>query len=160
MLIRPATVEDAGAMSALLNEVITKGGTTAIEGAVSARDVCNWMARNPDRSAWHVAASDDGILGFQWIEPNAKLPPEAADIASFVRVGSTGGGIGARLFATTCAAATGLGYRWINASIRSDNTVGLGYYRKMGFQVWDEDPTASLSDGTVTGKTHTRFELG
>ncbi|MEM6636824.1 MAG: GNAT family N-acetyltransferase [Pseudomonadota bacterium] len=146
-------------MADLLNQIILAGGTTAIEDVVSPDELRQWMARSQGRSAWHVAARNGQIMGFQWIEPNPVLPPEAVDIASFVRMGATGLGIGRGLFIATQNAAKGLGYGWINASIRSDNVSGLAYYSAMGFQDWKSDPTVTLSDGTVTGKTYKRFEL-
>ena len=101
-----------------------------------------------------------GVLaGVQWIEPNASLPPECLDIATFARTGSTGKGIGTALFQETRPAAKSLGAAWINAAIRSDNPSGLAYYTRMGFRDYKTDPTVTLSDGTVTGKTYKRFDL-
>ena len=159
MIVRTAKAEDTPQMAALLNEIIRAGGTTAIEGEVSADDIAQWMARAPDRSAWHVADADGSIMGFQWIAPHDGLPPEACDIATFAKIGATGQGIGTRLFAATREEARTLGYAWINAAIRSDNESGLTYYGRMGFRDWKHDPEIALSDGTVTGKTYKRFDL-
>ncbi len=160
MIVRQANDADAGAMAEILNEIIGIGGTTALEGVVCDADLKDWMARNADRASWVVAEDADGrIMGFQWFEPNPKLPPEAADIATFARASSAGRGIGTAMFEMTKDRARVLGYGWINASIRSDNRSGLTYYAKMGFQDYGSDPTVALSDGTVTGKTYKRFDL-
>ncbi len=159
MIIRPAGETDAEGMSDLLNAIIHAGGTTALQSPTTGDTLRDWMARNHGRNAWHVAVDDEDVLGFQWIEPHPDLPPEAVDIASFVRIGLTGRGVGSALFAATRSAAKVLGYRWLNASIRSDNHGGLTYYGRMGFQDWKIDPDAALSDGTVTGKHHKRFDL-
>jgi L-amino acid N-acyltransferase YncA len=155
--VRRATSEDADEMAALLNQIISAGGTTAIETAVSGNALREWMQTEPDRSTWHVAVGTGGdIQGFQWAEPNPDQPTEAA---SFVRPGKTGQGVGGLLFKATQTACRTLGYTWINAAIRSDNTSGLGYYARIGFVDWKTDPKKAISDGTVTGKTYKRYDL-
>ncbi|MEO1453320.1 MAG: GNAT family N-acetyltransferase [Pseudomonadota bacterium] len=160
MIVRPATKADTGAMAEILNALIDAGGTTALQTRVTAADLEAWMVKHAGRNAWHVAVDADGqVLGFQLAEPHDDLPGDAIDIASFARIGAGGKGVGAALFAATSAACRAMGYRWINASIRSDNRSGLTYYGRMGFVDWDVDPDARLSDGTLTGKTHKRFDL-
>ena len=97
-------------MADLLNAIIRKGGTTAHTTPVSRDTILEWMDCNPQRSAWHVAEDDTGnILGFQFLEPHPDLPPEACDIASFVRLGQTGLGVGSKLFDASRKAAKALG---------------------------------------------------
>ena len=59
---------------------------------------------------------------------------DAAEIATFTKIGKTGLGIGSALFRATEKAARGLGYTWINANIRADNAGGLAYYQSRGFE--------------------------
>ena len=133
--VRRATRLDARPMAALLNAIIDEGGTTALVRQVTGDDLWEWMEADPDRSAWHVALDQDGaVVGFQWIEPRDYLPPHAVDIATFVKIGQTGLGIGSALFAATADAARKLGYAWINANIRADNEGGLIYYQSRGFR--------------------------
>ncbi len=146
-------------MAALLNEIIEAGGTTALENRVSGEELQCWMSRAAGKSVWTVAIAEAEVIGFQWVEPHPGLPANVVDIASFVRIGVTGQGVGRKLFEATRAGCAALGYDWINASIRSDNESGLRYYARMGFRDWKTDPAAALSDGTVTGKTHKRFDL-
>lgn len=158
--IRRATNADTRAMADLLNEIISIGGTTAITDTITAQSMQSWLASGGPLSAWHVAETDAGeIKGFQLIEPHEKLPREAVDIATFVRAGQTGLGIGSRLFDATRAAAVSFGYDWINASIRSDNTGGLAYYQSRGFRDWDHSYGVALSNGLIVDKTHKRFDL-
>ena len=113
-------------MADLLNEVISIGGTTALASQVTSSDLAAWMSRDPARSAWHVAEEVNGsVVGFQWIEPADYLHKNAAEIATFAKIGKTGLGIGSKLFETTKTAARRLGYQWINANIRDDNFGGL-----------------------------------
>lgn len=160
IVLRPARAEDTNAMAAMLTRIIASGGLTAIAGPVTPDTLRRWMEQAPGRTCWHVATDGAGrLLGLQWAEPHPALPPEAADIASFVQPGLTGSGIGTRLFRTTRPTARALGYRWINAAIRSDNAGALRYYGRIGFRIWKRDPAARLPSGQVTGKTYMRFDL-
>lgn len=150
----------AAEMSEILNDIIAIGGTTALTKPVASADIVQWMAFAPGRSAWHVAENDAGrVVGFQWIEPANYLPAEAAEIATFVRPGQTGLGIGSVLFRATEAAARALGYRWINANIRADNSGGLIYYQSRGFEDYGRIPDYELDDGSRVDKVLKRYEL-
>lgn len=158
--IRRAGVLDARQMAELLNAIIRKGGTTAHTTPVSRDTILEWMDRAPERSAWHVAEEDTGnILGFQFLEPHPDLPPEACDIASFVRLGQTGLGVGSKLFEASRKAAKDLGYLWINATIRADNTGGLAYYQSRGFETYAHHPQQRLTNGAIVDKISKRFDL-
>lgn len=151
---------DTGDMARLLNEIITAGGTTALARPVTAQDIAEWIDFDPPRSAWHVAVDEDErLVGFQWIEPEASLPAEAASIATFVQIGQTGLGIGSALFDATRRAARDLGYRWINANIRADNEGGLIYYQSRGFQDYGRIEGYKMSDGRIVDKLLKRFDL-
>ena len=157
--VRRAGALDTRAMAELLNRIIARGGTTALTTPVTGDELAEWMTSSPG-SAWHVAETDTGdVVGFQWIAPNADLPPEACDIATFVQVGQTGLGIGSRLFDATRKAAKALGYAWINATIRADNTGGLAYYQSRGFEDYHRLPEVTLDDGTVVAKACKRYDL-
>ena len=158
--VRRAMDLDAGSMAKLLNSSIARGGTTARTRPVTAADIRERMAANAERSAWHVALDDaEQVIGFQWIAPNTKLPPEAADIATFVEIGRTGLGIGSALFAATSRAAKALGYEWINATIRADNHGGLTYYQSRGFRDWAYDEAVTLESGLVVDKISKRYDI-
>ena len=160
MHIRPVGPADAGALAELLNEIIVDGDTTTITETVTREWVKECMNAYPGQNAWHLAEDDDGtLLGIQWIEPNDGLPPEAADIATFTRKGHTGLGIGSALLEWTKRAATSLGYKWINATIRSDNTGGLIYYQSRGFETYKTLPKIRLGNGHIVEKTCKRLEL-
>ena len=160
MHIRRAGQLDAKPMAALLNAIIEQGGTTALTQAVTAADLAAKMAAYAGRNAWHLAEDQAGmVLGFQWLAPNPNLPAEALDIATFVQSGSRQLGIGSALFDATCTAARALGCRWINATIRADNSGGLVYYQSRGFQDYGREYNITLADGPRVERVHTRFEL-
>lgn len=151
---------DAGSMANLLNKIINEGGTTALTRQVTGKDIEDWMAYAPDRSAWHVAVNaQEQIVGFQWVEPKESLPKHAVDIATFVEIGQTGLGIGSALFDATKKAAKALGYGWINANIRADNEGGLIYYQSRGFVDYGVIEGYALADGQIVDKKLKRFDL-
>ena len=158
--VRPPITLDTPDMARLLNEITHQGGTTARTRPVTGADLAELIAFDPDHSAWHVAADKaERIVGFQWIEPAKYLPPQAAEIATFVQMGQTGLGIGSALFAATRKAAKALGYSWINANIRADNEGGLIYYQSRGFQDYRVIEGYEMADGQIVDKRLKRFDL-
>lgn len=158
--IRRAARLDARDLADLLNAIIRKGGTTALTQELDRDAMLGWIDRAPERSAWHVAEDGiGGILGVQLIEPHPGLPPEACDIATFVKPGTTGIGIGSRLFEASRRAARDLGYLWINATIRADNAGGLAYYQSRGFETCAHHPGQRLANGQVVDRISKRYRL-
>lgn len=158
--VRPAIMLDTKSMAALLNAIIEAGGTTALTRPVTGDDLAEWMAYAPGRSAWHVALNEaQQVVGFQWVEPAKYLPPEAAEIATFVQIGQTGLGIGSKLFDATKSAAKALGYAWINANIRADNEGGLIYYQSRGFEDYSMIEAYKMDDGQIVNKVLKRYTL-
>ncbi len=150
----------AGEMAEILNEIITAGGTTALTTRVTASELAERMAQGSERSAWHVAEAENGtVLGFQWIAPADYLPTEAAEIATFARIGHTGLGIGSKLFSATEKAARRLGYGWINADIRADNPGGLAYYQSRGFEDYARKTGVRMANGNLVDKVLKRYNL-
>jgi len=157
--VRRAGSLDARDMAELLAAIVRKGGTTAYQRLVPRDTILQWMQRDPDRSAWHVAEEDSGqILGFQFVEPHRDLPPEACDIASFVRLGQTGLGTGSKLFEASRQAAKELGYRWINGTIHADNEDGLAYYQSRGFEDHATHPDREPGAGHRGHKISKRYD--
>ncbi|MBV7395250.1 GNAT family N-acetyltransferase [Mameliella sediminis] len=160
LAVRPAGPLDARPMAELLNEIIAAGGTTALTSPLGTEDLRTWMTQTPERAAWHLAETEDGtVVGFQWIEPADYLPDEAAEIATFARLGSAGLGIGSALFRETEKAARKLGYAWINANIRADNSGGLAYYQSRGFEDYATKSGVPLGDGQTVDKVLKRYDL-
>lgn len=158
--IRRAGALDARDMADLLNAIIRKGGTTAFVREIDKDTILEWFKQAPDQSVWHVAEDDAAqLLGFQSIEPYVNLPPDACDIATFVKLGQTGLGIGSKLFEASKRAAIGFGYSWINASIRADNTGGLAYYQSRGFETYARQRNVALDNGQMVDRVSKRYDL-
>lgn len=157
--VRTAQPEDADMMAELLNAIINAGGTTSRTQETCGTELLDMQAKTADNSAWHVALHEGQVIGFQWIAPADYLPAEAADISTFAKQGQTQRGIGTALFAATKGAALKLGYTWINANIRADNSGGLRYYNSLGFTDYGRKTNVTLGNGLVVDKILKRFDL-
>lgn len=159
---RPALPADAPAMCAILNEIIAIGGTTAYEDPFDTEKmIANYVAA-PLLIACTVAELDGAVVGFQaiWRPDGATpMPPDWAVIASFVKVGITGQGIGRALFSATTAAARAHGVVTIDAQIRADNASGLQFYSAMGFRDHAVVRDVPLNDGRPVDRIRKRFDL-
>ncbi len=158
--VRQATPLDARQMAELLNEIVAKGGTTARTTPITPEEMHAEMRLYSGQTAWSLAEDDAAmVLGFQHIGPHPDLPPEAADIATFVRLGQTGLGIGSKLFEATRRRAKRIGYAWINATIRADNESGRTYYQSKGFEDYRRLHDTVLADGTTVDRVCKRYDL-
>ena len=163
--VRTARTEDVPALVSLINAIIAAGGTTAhLRGFDSARMLSHYVA--PERGISCVLAEDaGGILGFQaleWCDPGwpgpHRLPADWAVIASFVRPGAQGRGVGRALWQATRAAAVAAGVTSIDATIRADNAGGLAYYAGIGFRDYARLDGIPLSDGRPVDRICKRFD--
>lgn len=159
LTVRPAVRADAGELAAILNAIIARGGTTALEEPLAPEDLADSHIDGPGAILCRVVCAAGEVLGFQALSHHAELPPGWADIATFTRRTARVPGAGSALFAATLAAARGLGLVAINATIRADNAGGLAFYRKMGFVAYGLSPAVPLRDGTPVDRLHHRFDL-
>ena len=159
MIVRPATPQDAAAMSDLQNRIIRIGGTTAHEVEHDAGFVAVHYINGPEVICCHLAEDDSGLIGFQSMGRNDALSMGWGDIGSYVSPDRQRTGAGAALFAATLVAARAAGVRMINATIRADNAPGLGYYSRRGFVDYASEPDYRLQDGRRVGRISKRFEV-
>jgi L-amino acid N-acyltransferase YncA len=158
--VRPIAPADVPAACAILNRIITIGGTTAHQHPYDAARFEKDYVVGDNLICCHVALDEtDRVAGFQWLGRNPDLPDGCADIATFARRAPVLPGVGTALFAVTRAVADSLGLREINATIRADNRSGLGYYAKMGFVEHSVSSAVPLSDGTPVDRISKRFTL-
>ena len=159
--VRPVRREDADELADLLNTIIARGGTTALQDPFTGPSLAAKYLTGPDVICCFVAvdATMGRLEGFQTLGRDAELPPDVGDIGTFVRVGDTQRGVGSALFAATRTEAKARGLSAINATIRADNTGGLTFYGRMGFV--DHSVTAGmpLKDGTPVDRVHKRYAL-
>jgi L-amino acid N-acyltransferase YncA len=159
MIVRPATLADAPAMTDLLNRIIAIGGTTAHETPFTPEAVASHYIAGDEPICCHLAEDEAGLIGFQCVGHNPALPEGWGDIGSFVSPDRQRCGAGVALFAATVPAARAAGLTVLNATIRADNAPGLGYYARRGFVVYATDPDYALKSGQVVGRVSRRFDL-
>ncbi|MBX2835636.1 MAG: GNAT family N-acetyltransferase [Gammaproteobacteria bacterium] len=158
--VRPATVEDAAQLTHLLNEIIVIGGTTAFEEPLTSEELCHRFINGDHCLACFVCEANQGeLLGFQSLGTLARLPEGWVDIATFARVSNKVRGVGSSLFEMSRQFCVDEHYAVINATIRADNSPGLGYYSKMGFVDYDVAQGVPLNDGTPMDRISKRFDI-
>ncbi|WP_083195196.1 GNAT family N-acetyltransferase [Pararhodobacter sp. CCB-MM2] len=146
--VRPTRAEDAPALTAILNDIIAAGGTTAYETPFTPDALFDKHLGGKTVLCCHTVLEGDEPVGFQVLNANPALPEGWGDIASFTRREPPVRGAGTALFAATRAKARELGLPVLNATIRADNVPGLAYYAKMGFEDYEILRDVPMSDGT------------
>lgn len=160
--LRPATVEDAAEMAALLNEIITIGGTTAYEEFFDRQSMIAAYVAAPNLICCTVAEEAGLLLGFQGLFhpiPDDPMPAGWAFIATFARSRRQGGGVGRALFGETLRYAHAARVKTIDATIRADNDSGMGFYARLGFRDYGRLKAVALKDGTPVDRIRKRFDL-
>lgn len=160
--VRQAVSADAAELADLLNAIIARGGTTALEDPYTPERLNAAYLTGPDVLCCFVAVDQEArrLEGFQTLGRSPSLPADVGDIGTFARVGGTQRGIGSALFAATRACATVLGLAAINATIRADNSGGLAFYSRMGFVDHGVAAGVPLRDGTPIDRISKRYKLG
>lgn len=161
ILVRDAVEDDAPHLTALLNEIIEIGGTTAIETPLTTADFQDYFMRGAAFLSCVVALSPTAErLGFQALGRQEGLPDDWADIATFARAAPKTPGVGRALFAETKTRAAAQRIAAIHAMIRADNVGGLAFYEKMGFRDHAVRPAVPLRNGTPVDRISKVFRLG
>ncbi len=161
IVVRPSVAADAEPLTQLINAIIGKGGTTALEVPWSAEGL-NWVyLTGPDVICCFTAVADETgeVAGFQTLGRYPGLAEGLGDIGTFTRIGGQQRGVGSALFAATRERARALGVAAINATIRADNTGGLTFYSRMGFVDHHVDKDVSLKSGRPVDRISKRFPL-
>lgn len=161
IVVRQATAADLPSMRQILNDIIDRGGMTAIEARLSEADMDLWFVSGDDVLLSHVAVdgASGAVLGFQAVSLHPDLPKGWGDIATFTRLQPDIPGVGRRLFAVTAGQARQAGLSSINAAIRADNAGGLTYYARMGFTTYRTLPAVPLRDGTPVDRILKRYDV-
>lgn len=156
--VRPARPEDIPPLLAVLNAIIARGGTTAIETALSEADLSAWCFGTPRAVCCFVALDPAGEpMAFQVLDRDPALPPGWADIGTFSRREPRIRGAGTALFGETLIAARAAGLHAITATIRTDNGGGLAFYDRLGFETYAVRPAVPLKNGTPVDRVLKRF---
>jgi L-amino acid N-acyltransferase YncA len=148
--VRPVRDTDAPELATILNEIISRGGTTALEEPFTPDALAKTLLIGPDVICCFAAVrrATHRLMGFQLLERSTGLPDYIGDIGTFVRVGLTQRGVGSTLFKATRTEAQRKKLQAINATIRADNIGGNAFYDRMGFVYHRVQRAVPLKDGT------------
>ena len=159
--VRPVISADAPELAELLNAIIARGGTTALEEPFTAERLDAAYLTGPKVISCIVAVDGESgrLEGFQTLVREPYLPEDWGDIGTFSRVDGTQCGVGSALFVATRERACELGVAGLNAQIRADNSGGLAFYDKMGFEDYKVDRGVPLNGGAPVDRINKRFLL-
>ncbi len=127
-------------MARILNDIIAIGGTTAHSKWFDAEAIIGAFIAPKRGISCFVALSGSQLVGFQaleWSDPDwpgdDRLPADWGIISTYVDPQAHQRGAGRALFTQTAEAAGRAGVRFIDATVRVENTGGQAYYDKLGF---------------------------
>lgn len=159
LVVRPFQKDDAAELTAILNAIIARGGTTAYLKSFDPATLRAAHLDGPSVLCCHSAVSNGVPVGFQCLNRVSYLPQGWGDIATFSRRDPPLRGVGRALFQATLVRARALGLTALNATIRADNALGLAYYAAMGFVDDSIHCAVPLADGTPVDRIRRRFDL-
>ena len=154
LIARPMRASDVPACVEIINHIISLGGTTAHEDPYTVDDFDYFT----DPDIVNVVEADGRIAGFQAVF--AQDDPRVYSVGSFTDQRNPVKGAGAVLMDKMKEDCRAAGGQSIIAKITSDNTGGLVFYSKMGFE--DESIIANdhtRKDGTTVDRVIKRFVL-
>lgn len=135
--IRPARIDDAAAILAVLNPVIEARRHTVLDTPFTLEEERAFIEAFPARGVFHVAEEDGHLVGFQTVEPFATYTrafDHVGVIGTFVRLDRRRQGVGRALFDATFAAVRELAYEKLFTFIRADNPAARAAYGAQGFR--------------------------
>jgi len=159
--VRDVARDDASELAELLNAIIARGGTTALEDAFTPEQLADAYLVGPAVHCCFVAVNREArrLEGFQTLGRYPGLPDDVGDIGTFARIDGKQRGVGSALFANTRERARRMGLAAINATIRADNVGGLAFYRSQGFEDHSVTPAVPLKDGALVDRVNKRLVL-
>jgi L-amino acid N-acyltransferase YncA len=140
LLTRPARLDDAEAIVAILNPIVETGTFTVFDAPFTVEAEREYLAAFPARGVFQVAVreSDGRVVGFQSMEPLAcytRAFDHVGVLGTYVAADSRRQGVATRLFEATFGVALAKGYEKIFTYVRADNDAALRVYVRQGFRV-------------------------
>jgi dephospho-CoA kinase len=135
--MRPASLDDAEGIAAVLNAVVREGGLTVIDRTFSPAQERTYLRELPKRARLVVAEVGSVIAGFQIVEPYAGYTAamdHVATLGTYVAAPARGLGLGRRLSEETFKDARAVGYDKFIVQIRADNPGAYDFYVSLGFR--------------------------
>lgn len=138
LIVRPAVAGDAAGIVNLVNPIIAAGVYTAFDTPFTIDGEQRYIETFPARGIFHVAVSDEQIVGFQSMEPFATYThafDHVGVLGTYVDLSRRRTGIGSALFEATFEEARRKQYDKLFTYILVHNTAALRAYTKHGFSI-------------------------
>jgi L-amino acid N-acyltransferase YncA len=134
-MIRPATVSDAHAISAVYNHFILNATVTFEETAITADDMAQRIQAYTGRLPFLVAEIDNAVAGYAYAAPWKSRSAYRHTVESSVYVARefAGMGLGSRLYQALLQDLRGRGVHAVLAGIALPNNASVGLHEAFGF---------------------------
>ncbi len=149
MIIRPATLADAPAISAIYNHYVLHSTATYQEQPESVDDRVRWLEAHGPQHPVLVATEDDRVTGWASLSPfhSRSAFRYTVEDSVYLRDGFQGRGLGRQLLETLIPLARKAGHHGIVAAISGDQEPSLRLHERCGFVHCGRIPEAGLKFG-------------
>jgi GNAT superfamily N-acetyltransferase len=152
--VRPATVADLPALTALFHEMEVHYEGPAAPGESAVRSALERHVFAAGSGVHVLVAEGDGrLLGFACVSmlfPAAFLAPALFLKDIFVSAAARSRGVGTALLRAVARLAVARGCTRVNWNTGRDNTAALALYRRIGARVWEDVVSLRLDGDALT----------
>jgi phosphinothricin acetyltransferase len=136
MLIRPAHVADAAAISEIYNHFVRETIVTFEEVPVSEVEMARRIASVTERFPWHVCEDENGLAGYAYAAPWMTRSAYRLSVETTVYVGPgrAGRGFGSRLYETLLEDLRERRLHLAVGGIALPNPASIALHEKLGFR--------------------------
>ncbi|MEM7795371.1 MAG: N-acetyltransferase family protein [Cyanobacteria bacterium P01_C01_bin.118] len=148
--IRPAELEDCGAIASIYNEAIAHGGITMDGQLQTAEDIQALLAKFNQREVLLVAEVDSSVVGWGVIKRYSDRIgyQVCCETSVYLSFSETGKGYGEPLQRSLIKRVSELGYYHIIAKILGNNQGSIRFHQRLGFTVVGIQKDIGYIDGT------------
>jgi len=136
LMIRPATLDDLGAITDIYNQAVLHTNTTFDITPKTLKEQKVWFYRHDAKHPILVAQRDNTIVGWASLSPwsERRAYADTAEIAMYIREGYWGQGIGRELTKAIFKAGKEVGIHTIISCITEGNAASLHLGKELGFR--------------------------
>ena len=138
---RQATINDAEAISSVIQTVVQEPNPVAFDGPMTPEQVRTWLTRLGGEGGVFLAIIDGRVVGFSALDYNT-FEPETVVLGVWMLPEARRKGIGTALAEYALGFARDKGYKRIRGRLPSDNEVALSFLSSIGALVPIYNPEA------------------
>jgi GNAT superfamily N-acetyltransferase len=138
---RQANINDAGAIAAVITEVVKEPDPVGFERALSPDEVRTWIMRMGGEGGAFLAIIDGKVVGFAALDYNT-FEPETVVLGVWLLASARRKGIGTALAEYALGFARDKGYRRIRGRLPRNNETALAFLSSIGALVPIYNPEA------------------